>query len=240
MEAVTDLKERGKRGAFSPMDMVSYEAGKAFIRLAEKEGAILSGDEKLTLTRIHESLEELEKDTGNTVTPIVFTTRAAGSVDELLASDLTADFPLRGWGPDGHWPWVKADTAILVWNPSRSGHIASGVQLFGSYTWELFWKTGYEPLAVLDADGDGELRGAELESLAAWFDRNGNGVSDPREVQPLRDIGVIALSTRAAGMEGRHPVNAHGITFSDGRVLPTWDWMVEPVDAPPMLSRSGD
>ena len=93
---------------------------------------------------------------------------------------------------------------------------------------------------MLDADGDGELRGPELDGIAAWFDRNGNGVSDPREVQPLRDIGVIALSTRAAGMEGRHPVNAHGITFSDGRVLPTWDWMVEPVDAPPMLSRSGD
>ena len=147
---------------------------------------------------------------------------------------------LRGWGPKERWPWLKADTALLVWNPSRSGRIASGAQLFGSYTWELFWKTGYEPLAVLDADGDGELRGPELDGLAAWFDHNGNGVSDPGEVQPLCEMGVTALATRATGMEGRHPVSAHGITFDDGRVLPTWDWMVEPVDATPMLSRRND
>ena len=239
MELPTDLKDREMRGLYSPMAMVSYEAGQSYVRLAERIKK-LPAEEKKTLAVVRRSLPALERGTGGAITPIVFTTHPAAALGELLTPDHVVDFPLRGWGPDGHWPWVKAGTAILVWNPSRSGHIASGAQLFGGYTWELFWKTGYEPLAVLDADGDGELRGAELDGLAAWFDRNGNGISDPGEVQPLRDIGVVALSTRATTTEGRHPMNATGITFTDGRVLPTWDWMVEPVDATPLLSRRSD
>jgi len=74
---------------------------------------------------------------------------------------------------------------LLVWNPSRSGNIKCRAQLFGGYTWELFWKNGYEPLAVLDQNKDGSLRGSELAGLAAWNDRNSNGVSDPGEVVPL-------------------------------------------------------
>ena len=127
---------------------------------------------------------------------------------------------------------MKPDAAFLVWNPSHSGRVQSGAQFFGSYTWELFWKTGYEPLAVLDADGDGTLRDAELDGLAAWCDRNNNGISDPGEVQPLADLGVAALATRATTAEGRHPMNPRGITFTDGRVLPTWDWIAEHVPRP--------
>lgn len=231
MELADDLKNKKSRGAFSPMDMVSYEAGYAFVRLTG-ETKDISNKEKKTLSAVRHSLITLKRETGGAMTPIIFTTHPVISLTDLLAVEHVVDFPLRGWGPDGHWPWVKADTAILVWNPSRSGHITGGAQLFGSYTWELFWKTGYEPLAVLDADDNGELRGAELDGLAAWFDRNGNGVSDPGEVQPLSDLGVAALAAHAANAEGRHPMNAAGITFTDGRVLPTWDWIVEPVASP--------
>lgn len=228
MELPADLKDKN-RGMFGLVDMVSYEAGVAFVRLADAEAATLTWEDMKTLPRIRASLNDLAKDRMNAVTPIIFADRAVSSIDDLLAPNRVVDFPLRGWGPTSRWPWVKPDTALLVWNPSHSGRIVSGAQLFGSYTWELFWKTGYDALAVLDANNDGELSGDELGGLAAWRDENSNGISEPGEVRPLRDLGVIALATTATGFEAQHPTNAHGIRFSDGRKLPTWDWIVAPL-----------
>ena len=110
--------------------------------------------------------------------------------------------------------------------------MVSGAQLFGGYTWEIFWRNGYEPLAVLDADGDAMLSGDELAGIALWFDRNSNGVSDRGEVQTLAEAGITALSTRPTATDGIHPTNSAGVTFSDGRVLPTWDWMARPAADP--------
>jgi hypothetical protein len=65
-------------------------------------------------------------------------------------------------------------------------------------------------------------------TASAWFDRNGDGVSQPDEVIPLAKLGVVSLSVKATGHDGVHLMNPRGITLSDGRVLPTWDWMVTP------------
>jgi hypothetical protein len=232
MELEADFKERQERGMFSPMNMVSYESGTAFVRLCRKDAETLSGQERNMLTKVHASLEVLTKDLPRAITPIVFATKPVRKFGELLAPETIVDFPLRGWGPVGRWPWVQPGTALLVWNPSRSGVIQSGAQLFGGYTWELFWKTGYEPLAVLDANGDGTLKEDELDGIAAWFDRNGNGRSDSGEVQPLGELGIVAIAVNASTKEGLHPMNPHGITFRDGRTLPSWDWIVSPIPSP--------
>jgi len=208
------------------MDMVSYEAGTAFVRLAEN--TVLNDQEKLTLAEVRSSLKRLSDRMVHAVTPLIFALRPASGIGELLAPEITVGFPLRGWGPIGRWSWVRPETALLVWNPSGSGRVASGAQLFGGYTWEMFWTSGYEPLAVLDADGDGVLRGQELKGIAAWFDKDSDGIASPGEVTPLTSLGITALATRALKNEGPHPMNPHGVTFSDGRVLPTWDWMAEP------------
>ena len=228
-ELAADLKDKERRGAFSPMDMVSYEAGTAYVRLAELGRESLSKQEKATLGKVRNSLKDLEKGTMNTITPVIFSVRSVRGIDELLAPCTVVEFPLSGWGPARRWPWVKPDTAILVWNPSRSGRVNSGAQLFGNYTWELFWNNGYEPLAVLDSDETGDLSGQELDGLAAWFDRNGNGISESGEVVPLPDLGVASLATNAASSEGVHPMNPRGVTFCDGRTLPSWDWIAEPI-----------
>lgn len=52
--------------------------------------------------------------------------------------------------------------------------------------------------------------------------------SSAEEVTPLRQLGVVSISVKAESIDCIHPMNAHGITFQDGHVLPTWDWMVEP------------
>ncbi len=225
MELKADLGDK-KRGAFDVMDMVSYEAATAYIRLAEREK--LGDAETKTLDEVKASLKKLEEGRGMTVTPLIFSTRAVAGIHELLAPETTVGFPLRGWGHAGRWQWIKPETALLVWNPDGDGTVASGAQLFGGYTWELFWKNGYEPLAVLDADGDGSLRGAELNGISAWFDRDSDGVSAPGEVVTLSSLGVTALAVHPHDNDGQHLKHSRGITFSDGRVLPTWDWLAEP------------
>ena len=105
--------------------------------------------------------------------------------------------------------------------------IASARQLFGTYTFQIFWDDGFQALASLDDDRDGVLRGEELKGIALWFDENGNAVSDPGEVQPLEVHGVRALQTRPQGREAGMLHHAVGIERETGAPWPVWDWEVE-------------
>ncbi len=69
------------------------------------------------------------------------------------------------------------------------------------------------------------MSGRELEGLAAWRDVNGNGVSDPGEVTPLADLGVVSLSTTGHAMIEGLLCNPHGLRLRDGSCRPTYDWM---------------
>ena len=104
------------------------------------------------------------------------------------------------------------------------GKITSGLQLFGNVTWWLFWKDGYEPLAALDNDRNGRLEGAELQGIAVWFDRNGNGIADPGEVVSLRSLGITSIAVHSAGLTDGVPANTNGVQLRDGSSLPTFDW----------------
>lgn len=67
--------------------------------------------------------------------------------------------------------------------------------MFGSVTFWIFWRDGYEALRSLDDDQDGILSGAELRGMALWQDRNGNGVSDEQgEVRSVAEWGITAIS----------------------------------------------
>jgi len=58
-----------------------------------------------------------------------------------------------------------------------------------------------------------------------WTDKNGNAVSDPGEVVPIRQAGIKALAVKAVGKTEGMPFNPQGIRMNDGRVLPTYDWI---------------
>jgi hypothetical protein len=147
---------------------------------------------------------------------------------DLLDSHRQVTFDLDGTGRGQAWPWVKPGTAILVWDPKGTGRIESGRQLFGSVTWWIFWRDGYSALDALDDNRDGWLSGEELKGLAVWVDRNGNGVSDAGEVMSVESMGVDGISARWTATEGSSPINRMGIRLKDGRVVGSWDWVVEP------------
>jgi hypothetical protein len=229
--------KRDRSLRFRPLEgiesLVSFEAGKAFIRLAEADSA-LSKNEKSNIASVRNGLKKLEAlpDSG-LVTPIVFTFSAHHSLADLLAPDLHVSFDLDGTGRNQLWPWVKSTTAILVWDPDRKGQITSGRQLFGSVTWWVFFADGYRALDALDDSRDGSLTGAELTGISLWFDRNANGISEPGEVVPIEETPVLSLATKATSYDNDSPVNERGLTLIDGRVLPSYDWITSPTELLP-------
>jgi hypothetical protein len=99
----------------------------------------------------------------------------------------------------------------LVYDPEKSKKVTNAHQLFGQ--WSLGggrlaslgsegmpagaaappWAHGYEALATMDLNGDGQVSGEELEPLALWFDENRDGVSQDGEVRSLASASITAL-----------------------------------------------
>ena len=151
--------------------------------------------------------------------------------DDLPLLDLIDDskgvaFDLDGSGLDRRWGWITPKAAWLVWDPTGSGKVSSGLQLFGNVTFWIFWENGYRALGALDEDGDGLLTGDELRGLALWQDRNGNGQCDPGEAFTLGAVGVTALSTDWILHQTGIPYSPVGARLRSGKTRPTYDWTV--------------
>ena len=151
--------------------------------------------------------------------------------DGLSAADITADGASVAFDVDGsalpqRWSWIRPNAAWLVFDRRDTRNITSGLQLFGSVTFWLFWENGYDALRTLDDNGDGRIAGAELPGVSLWHDRNSDGRSDRDEVRPVAEWGIVSLS---CGYE-YDPQHAHeiafsrrGVTFASGATRPTFD-----------------
>ena len=209
-----------------PRELVSYEAATNLVELAELHPH--SKSHHADLLRAKAIVERTKKLPWEAVTPIVFSLVPRTRLADHLDPQTSVDFYLRGYGFRERWSWVKPDLGFLVWDPEDTGKITSARQLFGSYTFELFWKDGYEALSSLDDDGSGALTGKELNGLSVWFDGNSDGKSSREEVTPLKKLSVTSIATSATKRDDIHPMNDRGITFENGRSLPTWDWIAVP------------
>ena len=79
---------------------------------------------------------------------------------------------------------------------------------------------------MLDRSGDGRLSGDELEGIRVWFDRDGDGVSDQREVVDLSTLKIESIATSGRQVRGtKHLTNRSGIRLESGIQLATWDWV---------------
>jgi hypothetical protein len=214
-----DLKSGGFGG-----HAVTGEAAGYLIPLLNQQ---TDKDEIATLTERADKLRKLPRP----VTPIAVPLRDGLAARDIEARGSRVAFDADGTGLKKRWSWVTRDAAWLVHDPGHSGKITSGLQLFGSVTFWMFWETGYDALAALDDNRDGQLIGRELEGLALWHDANGNGVSEPGEVQPLSRHGIVAVSCRFE-RDSTHPdriaFSKSGVTFADGRTRPTFDLVLHP------------
>jgi hypothetical protein len=209
---------------------ISLETGEGILRILGRHPLNPAG--RAEVDRVRESLQTLNHKP-RAVTPIIFSLNGPTPLHALLAPDTVVPFDLAGDGGGEKWPWVGPSTGILVWDPKKTGQIVSGRQLFGSVTWWMFWKNGYQALAALDDDENGWLEGRELDGLAVWRDRNGNGIADPGEVVPLSQFGITRVAVRAIGRSGGALFNPRGLQRRDGTLLPTYDWAPTPLSSSP-------
>jgi len=213
--------------------VVSHEAGRAFVQLCEVAQDKLTAEEKAALPKVRAGLGKLEKIPQKIITPLVLALQPVDHLRDLLQPESSVEFDLGGFGEVQKWGWIKPQLGLLVWDPLDRRQIQSGRQLFGHYTFRIFRENGYAALAALDDNGDGALSGKELDGIAVWFDRNGDGVSSRDEVTPVLELGIRSLACQATARDEEHPTNPRGVRFSDGRELPTWDWLPQPATVIP-------
>ena len=112
------------------------------------------------------------------VTPIAVPLADGISAQDIVDPHASLAFDLDGSALPQRWTWIWPTAAWLVFDKHGSGSITSGLQLFGSVTFWMFWRQGYDALRALDDDDDGQIAATELKGLALWHDRNANGRSD--------------------------------------------------------------
>ncbi len=159
------------------------------------------------------------------ITPVIIAMDAGMKFEDLIDNKASVGFDLAGLGTKHRWPWVTDRAGVLVWDPSRTGLITSGRQLFGNMTWQMLFRDGYEALATLDADRNGQLTGKELNGISVWVDRNQNAVSDSGEVIPAADAGIKSINVRAKPDAHNMLTIEKGVTWKDGRVTASYDWV---------------
>lgn len=214
-----------KATKFDGIYRIAREAGAAIVRLLDASAGVTEA-ERVAIDKERESVAKdlLQAPNGFAITPVIFPISAPRPMGDLLPPGRTARFDLAGDGIQRLWPWPSADAGFLVWTPAPDAPVTSGRNLIGERTWWIFWRDGYEPLSMLDDDGDGRLRGAELEGLGVWCDADGDGVSDPGEVQPVAERKIEWIAVRATRLEDGVPAADLGIGFADGSTRPTYDW----------------
>lgn len=110
----------------------------------------------------------------------------------------TASFAFTPGAPkDSDWP--AAVTPWLARDVNHNGRIDDGSELFGSDTrvGARSAKNGFEALAALDLNGDGQVNAEDpaFDELLVWRDLDGDKRSSAKELVPLRDVGVTSLKT---------------------------------------------
>jgi hypothetical protein len=221
------LKEKGLKDAGVGWHSVTVEATGYLIPLLDKS------KRKRELITLKQRVEKLER-VPRPVTPLVIPLRDGLTSSQLEDRSASVRFDADGTGLKKNWTWITKDAGWLVFDPHHTGEITSALQMFGSVTFWLFWENGYHPLAALDDDHDGLLRGEELRGLAIWQDLNRNGNGDHGEVKPVADWGIVAISCRYVqddGRVGKIVYSPRGVFFRDGSSRPTYDLILRPAIA---------
>jgi hypothetical protein len=159
------------------------------------------------------------------ITPVVVPLNGKLNPSELMIKT-KVKFDL-GLGSRCYTSWPSKKAGWLVYDQQGTRKIDSGLQLFGNYTFFLFWKDGYEAMSSLDDNHDGKLSGRELRHLAVWQDKNADGKSDKSEVLRLESLSVKSIACKSSALTDGVLNNEKGITFFSGETRATYDFILQ-------------
>ena len=241
LERATGKRADAERKAAQLAYERAYQAGKSqpphtFGRDAAVEAAQALIDLKVAnadaLRKFIDETSAAPYDKNVIMSPVVVLLDGTHELAQAIDARAHVHFDLRARRDGLAWPWPKAETGLLVWDPMHDASVVSGHELFGNASWNVFFSDGYRALALLDDDGDGQLRGAELDGIRVWLDANHDGVCAPAEVHELAELEIIAVAARADAKREGVPSNLRGVTLRDGRALATFDWTPSSVPEP--------
>ncbi len=218
--------ERDGKLKFGSMggNFITKEAAGYLIPLLDKEK-----DEK-EIDTLRTRIAQLDK-LPRPITPIAIPLEDGLTWRDLEDTSASVAFDVDGSGLGRRWSWITKKAGWLVYDPHKTGKIASGLQLFGNVSFWCFFDNGYDALRCLDDNADGTISGPELDGLAIWHDANGNGVCDSGEVRPLGEYQIVSLAC-AWQTDSRHPeriaFSPRGVTIRGGAVRPTFDFVLKP------------
>ncbi len=165
------------------------------------------------------------------ITPLAIPLKANTPLAEIEDPDARVAFDVDGRGMGQRWSWITPKAGWLAYDPKQTGKISSGIRLFGSVSYWMFWQNGYQALAALDDNSDGMLSGQELAGIVVWVDENRNGVCDSKEIKPLAELHIKALRYSHKPLAG-HPdqiaFSPDGVVFSDGTSAASYDIVLHP------------
>lgn len=145
--------------------------------------------------------------------------------DRLTSAAQGVWFDLGATGAPVRTAWTRGGSPIgfLALDRNGNGTIDSGVELFGTKTVRLDGTqgpNGFEALKDLDENHDGKIdqRDTAYTTLQFWIDQNHDGFSQPGELLPLMDAGVLAIGTSYVETRRRDQFG-NGYTYLGGAEL---------------------
>jgi tetratricopeptide (TPR) repeat protein len=232
-EAVQALRQAAKLGWEDEKGLDAGRLGGHYITAEAAEYLVPLLDQekdKEEIARLQERAKRLTQ-LPRPITPIAVPLRDGLTLRDFVNEEAAVVFDADGSGNRRRWTWITPDAGWLVLDRHGTGQVRSGLQMFGSVSYWLFWDNGYQALAALDDNRDGQIAGDELRGLALWRDANSNGLCEPGEVRPLDQWSITALQyghQMLGGHPDRIPYAPHGVTFRDGKTRPTYDVLLRP------------
>ena len=123
----------------------------------------------------------------DSISPIALDLPGKGRI-QRVAGDFQVDLDADGI-KESLTEWFAPTAGILI-SRDASGQV-TGDHLFGNV--DGLHADGFAKLATLDANGDGQIAGDELASLAIWVDRNSDTVIDKGEVSDTGEHDIVSL-----------------------------------------------
>jgi hypothetical protein len=137
--------------------------------------------------------------------PIIIDTTGKGFL--LTSAEAGVMFDIRGNGDPMQIAWTApgSGNAFLALDRNHNGRIDNGKELFGNFTEQpkSGAPNGFLALAEFDkaengGNGDGiiDKNDAVFSQLLLWIDENHDGISQPKELHPLPELGLFSLALR--------------------------------------------
>jgi hypothetical protein len=138
--------------------------------------------------------------------PIIVDTDRNGYSLTSAADGVRFDLDSDGVPEQVAWTAEDSDDAFLAMDRNGDGRIDNGSELFGNFTPSVSGRNaanGFEALKALEnplygasnVDGLVDAQDAPFARLLLWRDANHNGISEPDELTPASDAGLLSIDT---------------------------------------------